>query len=217
MGQKMLDVFKKELEQIRYAPFRGEVIKIINTLPDYVLTIPSSSSGKYHPLDEIKEDGMIRHIKRFAIAADEMVRMYYDESAWYYKYKDILIATAILHDALKQGSEKAGGHTVKEHPIYIYDIIKKYSEDTFSDSNRSLIQESEYSMFDEIKERLHLLGIACLYHEGRWTIPESFERYPKDKLNSVEKRLVMMAHLADYIASRRSFYDMMKDSFMENK
>lgn len=215
MGQTLIDTFKKELDMIQLKPFQVEVEKILSKLPDYILETPSSSSGKYHPRDEIDNDGMIRHIKRFIIAGNEMVRMYYDIGANYYKYNDLIIATAIMHDVFKQGKDGKGGHTVKQHPIYIYDFLTEYNEKNWSDSHRSLVDEKDLMLFDELRERFNTLRFTCLFHEGRWTIPESYAKYDRKSLTQEQSKAVFLSHLADMIASRRSYYDMMQPDFMD--
>ena len=197
MSRELVATFKDELSKIKDLDFRYAVQEILITAPDDILKMSSSSTGKYHPPDEFQDIGMIKHIKRFAAYAEEAIRMYYDDKDTKYGFcLDVLVATAILHDSIKRGM-KNGKHTVKKHPIYAYELIQKYMTDSGLEGN----------------DKLKYLSICCLWHEGRWTIPESEALVPKSSLTSVERRLVLLAHTCDYVVSRRSVYDMMRDDF----
>lgn len=80
-------------------------------IPDYFWSIPSSSSGKYHPEDELGDGGLVRHTLKTVKVAQEMAPMY-DLSK---EDLDCAIAALLLHDTYKNGSPDAG-HTVFEHP-----------------------------------------------------------------------------------------------------
>ena len=149
MSQKLIDTFQNEINKIKGTTFKQHIIELLKIAPDDILNMPSSSTGKYHPADEISKDGMIRHIKRCVIVAEETARMrgHTDEEL------DILIAGCILHDLFKQGIPR-GKWTVKEHPIFSYEHIEKYVS-----NNKPTVNELS-------AQQLDTLAIICLYHEG---------------------------------------------------
>lgn len=198
MSQKLIDTFQNEINKIKFPTFKQHVMELLKIAPDDILNMPSSSTGKYHPADEISKDGMIRHIKRCVIVAEETARMrgHTDEEL------DILIAGCILHDLFKQGIPR-GKWTVKEHPIFSYEHIKKYVS-----NNKLTVDELSAGLLDT-------LAVICLYHEGSWTIPESYEKHPKSTCNKEQLQLAFSMHIIDFMASRRTIYDMMNPEYFK--
>jgi len=196
---RISQTFKNITDQIKNEDFKKAVILLMNESPEYILITPSSSSGKYHPKDEINENGMILHINRCAVIADEIVRMY----DWGDRERDILLASCVLHDIFKQGPEtdkinKNGiklpkiRHTTPYHPTYIFKRIATIAEGWPE---------------DEVKQQLYDLAHCCLFHEGRWTIDVSREIAKIDKINDKTRELCKAMHVVDYVASRRSIAD----------
>lgn len=188
---KFEDIFKNEISLIQNSEFKKHILNIMAGLPTYIMDQPSSTTGKYHPSDEINNNGMILHIKRCVVFARELCVMRKCTP----KEQDILIAGCLLHDALKMGpNEIVNGlkvYTDSKHPIYIFSYIKKYVED-----NKEGL--------GELAEMLAKLAMACLYHEGQWTIPESIKT-AQIKQQDTQKICDYM-HEIDFYASRRSIY-----------
>jgi hypothetical protein len=61
---------------------------------------PSSSSGRYHPADEINEGGLALHSYRSAVMADVLAK-YFGLDA---EQRDLVVAGALLHDINKGGT-----------------------------------------------------------------------------------------------------------------
>ena len=202
MGKLLQEQFKNLVAEIKHKEFREAVNILLGTAPDYIMICPASSTGKYHPQDEIGEDGMIKHINRCATIAKELVRMH----DWGTYENDILIAAALLHDSFKQGLEtdeikefKIGKikmpkvkHTMKYHPTYIFRRVSTITK--------------QYANVTTVK-MLWDLAHVCLFHEGRWTIEASKELAQKDKFNGMTSELCKTMHTVDVIASRRTIAD----------
>lgn len=197
MSQKLIKVFMTELDQLKDKDFRNIIEDMLIKLPDEVLDMPSASSGKFHPTDEIVSDGMIRHIKRCAVIADEIAKMrkHNDDE------RDILIAGSILHDIYKQGIKRTG-HTVREHPIYVFDFMQKYL--------------TKHKIKIVLDRKINSLSIACLLHEGQWTIPKAKGMIPKDTVHN-DLQLGFSMHIVDYVASRRSIFEIMNPEYYDKK
>lgn len=226
---QLKEVFKTELSQIKNREFRFHVIAILDSCSNYIIKCPSSSSGKYHPEDETKEFGMIKHIKRVAVFADEVARMEKHTPI----ERDILIAGAILHDIYKNGEASStigkdglavpkSKHTVENHPVYIFEKIFKYIDSL----NAPFDIEAKFSLsgVNEIKDFLPytavvliMLAGVCLFHSGQWTITESKRVFKNKgfKMTPEWARLCNSMHMADYFASRRSIYDVMQKQTMQ--
>ena len=105
---------------------KGIVYAVLGKTQPEFFTAPSSSSGKYHPEDEINEGGLVLHTLRVVKMADELAGL-----PWNWETLkahdclgyDVLIASAILHDCCKSGKDSWGEHTVAEHPIFAAEFV----------------------------------------------------------------------------------------------
>jgi len=195
---KLTVIFKKDIEKIQNKDLSQVVNRILDKCPDYIATIASSSTGKYHPPDEICEQGMIIHIKRCLGLVDQVCRMFNFEQ----RERDILIASCILHDVLKNG-DPPENHTVDNHAKLMYDKIG-------SIYNSLPIPENEILdglIFD--------LRFCVLLHGGRWSTPEETKEYT-EWANFTNKKLIKAMHLIDFFASRREIYDFMQKEWVGN-
>lgn len=177
--KERLATFKDELSLIAEKPIRDFVKACIEEAPDYVFEdCPSSTSGKYHPIDEIAPDGTILHTKRVFAVAYDLARGLEVEHK-----RDIILAAALLHDLMKQGPKRSG-HTVHNHPQLMADMITKvYEEHGFRDKlDLEVVQE---------------LYWAVAFHYGPWT-DKSFKK-PMPEFSMVE----LAVYVADYISSKR--------------
>jgi len=214
METNVAKVFEKELAQITNKEFRDRVLDIIELCPNYVLVVPSSSTGKYHPRDEVGcEEGMIRHIQRCVVVTTELVRMHKYGSTSI--QRDVLIAGSILHDIFKQGEPTdkilsngivghKGKHTNPIHPRLIYKTIHKYIE-------KNMFKDLEKPLTTRMGDNLEALADVCLFHEGQWTTDKSREDYTAQTkgvmMTPERKRLCMAMHITDYVTSRRAIAD----------
>lgn len=148
----------------------------ITSAPDYFfLDCPASSSGKYHPIDELGADGTILHTKKVCTVAYVLCRGLNCESR-----RDEIIAACIIHDLRKQGKTKTG-HTARNHPQLAAELV-----DEVQDATRILSRES-YTIIRN-----------CVgYHYGLWSSGDW--KKPLDKFTPEE----MCVYLSDYIASKR--------------
>lgn len=200
-----LETFANEIAQVKDSELKGHIINIIGQCPSYVLSIPSSSTGKYHPPDEVGvPDGMTIHIKRLCMLAPEIVRKNkdIDNKGTVYPELNYLIAGALLHDIFKNG-DPPGKWTSKEHPSLIYKKIHKY------------IEENNLSG-TPVGVKLVTVANVCLFHEGRWTVEkskEAFQQLGNGKMSESDKLLCRDMHEIDYWASRRVLFDIMQIGF----
>lgn len=171
-------VFEDELALIFRQDVKDFTVACINEAPDYVFyDCPSSSSGKYHPIEELGGDGTIIHTKKVFKLAYELTRALDCESR-----RDEVSAAALLHDLTKQGLKKAG-HTIKEHPQIMARLIADVYKERFTDK------------LD--RESAAIIYYCVYYHYGPWTDVQV--RKDINKYSSME----LSVFLADYIASRR--------------
>jgi len=176
--KERLSIFKDELNLIGKKGIKDFVKACIAAAPDYVFEdCPSSSSGKYHPIEELGSDGTLIHTKKvFAVAYEFSLALGCDNN------RDGIIAAAILHDMAKQGLDSAG-HTVRDHP----QIMAKLIADVYNDGFKDKLD----------KTSANLIYWSVFYHYGPWT--EESARKPLKDYTPEE----LSVYLADYIVSKR--------------
>jgi len=88
----------------------------LKTIPKEFYAAPSSSTGKYHPADEINKGGLVLHTCRVVEMAQHLADFYEISQ----KDRDVLTAGLILHDSCKGGEPwevyaKDHGEVAAEH------------------------------------------------------------------------------------------------------
>jgi len=169
-------VFEKELELILDDQVRTFTELCLSAAPDYFFTdCPASTTGKYHPLDELSWDGTMLHTKKVLTVAYELCRGLGCEH-----HRDEVLSACIIHDLLKQGLVHSG-HTTKDHPALAADLVDRVQRETETLRNDS---------YDIIK--------GCVgFHYGLWSQNpwlKSLDEYTPEEL---------CVYLSDYIASKR--------------
>jgi len=149
-------------------------------------TVPSSFSGKYHPLDEHNEGGNVLHTKRVVRTAKIISDSYSLSSS----ERDIVYAACLLHDVTKGVSYGDGGSFVYDplHPYTVGMLVKKCQE---NDKKYTSESSSSTLYLDEETVQSILRLVRC--HLGPWSpVPETV---PVTYLD-------VIVHLADNISSK---------------
>lgn len=169
-------IFEKELELIFDKSIREFARLCLARAPDYFFTdCPASSSGKYHPLNELGPDGTMIHTKKVVTLAYELCRGLDCENR-----RDEILCACIIHDLVKQGWNKTG-HTHKMHPKFAAGMVDVIQQDT------QLLNEDSFNVIR-----------GCVkHHYGLWTHGD--DKKDLDKFTSEE----LCVYLADYVASKR--------------
>lgn len=148
-SEEKVSTFEKELELILNHDIREFTRLCVVSAPDYVFfDCPASSTGKYHPINELGGNGTVVHTKKIITIAYELViGMDCPES------RDEVVAACIIHDLRKQGLEKSG-HTVLHHPDLAAKLVEEVQRDT------QMLPDETYDMIR-----------TCVgYHYGLWSI-----------------------------------------------
>ncbi|MEM4271501.1 MAG: HD domain-containing protein [Candidatus Pacearchaeota archaeon] len=110
-----------QIEKIKDEEIKQFVCSGLSNAPHEFWICPASSSGKYHPCENLGLSGLIRHtIKCVAVSEEFCDFMNFSEID-----RDIVIAASILHD-IKKGGEPWGEHTHPEHPRIAADYLAKF-------------------------------------------------------------------------------------------
>lgn len=174
-----LDTFEKELALILNEDVKEFTKLCLSEAPDYFFTdCPASTTGKYHPIDELGADGTILHTKKVVTVAYILCRGLDCE-----KYRDQILSACIIHDLLKQGKKKTG-HTTKNHPALAAELVEQVQNAT------QLLDEESYNIIRN--------GVG--YHYGLWSTGD----WKKDIREFTMTELCV--YLSDYFASKREFH-----------
>ena len=92
---------------IKSTPIREYTETFLRTkVPEYFKTIPSSSSGKYHPSFANGVGGLMRHTIAVAYIVHQITGLQF--LRFRQKDRDRLLSAALLHDTFKQGETQEG-------------------------------------------------------------------------------------------------------------
>lgn len=193
MGKELVASLQPELKMMKDPMNAGFVVDLLLEGSDLFLTWASSSTGKYHPQDEINESGMLLHVKRCAAIAPDIARMYaLPEGPLMSLGDDVLIAGSLVHDLYKRGKDNDAEHTQRDHMLIIYEKIRDKQLDI------GLVDNTFVDM----------LANACLHHEGRWTPGPAY------RLEGYQSIYAQALHTIDMITSRRRIWEIMRDEWV---
>jgi hypothetical protein len=145
---------KNYIDRIQNIEIKQNIENAYNSLPEYFIKVPASSTGKYHPSFSLGEGGLLRH----TFFALDISLALFEINNFTNIEKDICLSALILHDGLKHGIEYSE-YTQNNHA----DIMEKYLKDFWI--NNDFIGKNEI--------------IICIKtHMGQWSI----EKKPETKL-----------------------------------
>ena len=153
-------------------------------IPDYFYQVPSSSSGKYHPEDELEPGGLVLHTIKCVRAAETMARMYQlteDEL-------ELAKTALLLHDICKNGLTRDSGHTEFAHPLFA--------------SENLLVEMAKEKHNKYFNKDVRKVAKLIRSHMGQWNTDE---HQPDIILPLQKTKLEKFVHECDYIASRKEF------------
>lgn len=128
-----LTMFEKELTYIKTDFIREQTKLAIDNFPSYFDRVMSSSTGKYHAVNETLYEHTCRDAKLgFDIVNLEMFEL--DELE-----KDLIISALILHDCCKYGREYHQ-YVTHDHPMIASKFVKDICDDSFADVVCPLIE-----------------------------------------------------------------------------
>lgn len=208
---KTSEIFEREIGFIKNETMRKIVADTLDAAPEYIQTIPASSSGKYHPKADLGDGGLVRHIKTVTAVCRSLMDSdnfkdialgvgTVDEETLHI-YEDVALAACILHDACK-ADDTPKHSTVFDHPLRAAKLFKETAKNYITDSN-----------MDYMKVVVPLTYNAIASHMGRWnTAP-----YARGiTLPTPKVGIEIVVHLCDYLASRK-FFDFNFDAYAESK
>lgn len=118
-------VFQDIIEQINNPSIAAFVKECLKDVPDELETMPTSTSGKYHPPEANQEGGLVWHIRRGCWFAFQFIQAYKWEKDDI--RGDIVLAAIILHDIGKRSQYKNYWEYV-DHPKTAAKMISRHKK-----------------------------------------------------------------------------------------
>lgn len=203
-----LEIFKEELDLIKNDEIRKLCEYVISETPDYYFSQPASTSGLFHPLDELGECGKIIHHKKIVKLCEQSARRYGLETNEL--LMDIVRASCLIHDmpfcfywCSNQNKYRTNYQHANKNANFIYEYCEKeYGEDVsiWPSSMYMIIHAVYFHMgkwgYYKLDEYEHIEDIRNWLFQSNF-IDEDFDigNYYHEIISSVQE--------ADFYASRR--------------
>lgn len=193
-------VFKELLDKFETDEMRLYCEDMIENIPDYIFTMPSSTSGKFHNATQCKPHGQIYHIIMFGTIMNYRLALKCNKEKFNNQIiRDAMRCVPIFHDAVKCGWN-GSQYTVHEHPMLAGIWVRE--------------TKVEHDIDDEIKE---MIARMCERHSGEWTS----SKRSKVVLPEPETEAEIFCHECDILSSRADIdmqpSDYLKSVFVEEK
>ena len=183
MTDERMKLVQPVLDTIEHEDIKKFAVALLDELPEYIWTVPASSTGKYHPEYSLGDGGLMRH----QIAVVRFLNFFFELEQYNSKLTsremDLMRVAGLVHDGMKSGTQEQfskSKYTKFDHPILM--------------ANKILEFDGHLPKGD-----LDLMAEAIAKHMGQWnTDKKSSIILPKPN-----EKFSRMLHVADYLASRK--------------
>ena len=183
MTDERMKLVEPVLNTIENEDIKDFAVALLDSLPEYIWTVPASSTGKYHPAYSLGDGGLMRH----QIAVVRFLNFFFELEQYNSKLTsremDLMRVAGLVHDGMKSGSQEQfskSKYTKFEHPILMAIKIR---------------ETTGYLPLNE----LEFMADVISKHMGQWnTDKKSSTTLPKPS-----DKFSRMLHVADYLASRK--------------
>jgi len=180
--EQKIKIFENELNLIKSDDIKKFLIRALVKVPDYVWSIPASSTLKYHPAFSCEANGLMKHTKAIVKILQDLFEVEIFE--FNERKRDILMASAILHDMAKLGFN-GSEYTVPKHPLEITQFLRENIK----------LEDYPQKDFDKM--------CNCIEsHMGKWNTTGRGKN-PKEILPKPKTKMEVVLHLADLMSSRK--------------
>lgn len=187
-------VFQPYLDKFETEEMRLYCTDMIAEIPDYIFTIPSSTSGKYHNATQCRPHGQIYHMIMFAEIMNYRLALKGNKEKFKSpSQRDAMRCVPFFHDAIKCGFN-GGRYTVHEHPLLAGQWVRE--------------TKVEHDINNKIKEAIARM---CERHSGEFTTTSK----SKIVLPEPENAMELFVHECDILSSRNNI-DMQPPKYLDN-
>ena len=160
--------------------FKDYFLDMCEEIPDYIFTMPASTSGKYHNAKQCERYGQLYHIFMFQSIIEHLLRLKHNRERFPTPQdRDAMRCVPMFHDAVKCGWE-GSRWTVAEHPM----LAKQWILDTKVEHDLGA-----YKL---------VIANMCEAHSGEWNKDRSGNVIMSEPRNDME----FFIHECDILASR---------------
>lgn len=179
------EYFAKYIDKINNNGVKKFMRLAIDKFPPYFMTVPASSTGKYHCdwSNVIGSDGAAGGLAKHTYAMCWYVDQMAEAEMLTPEEKDAALVAVMFHDAVKYGFG-GGKFTTKTHEaegaVFFQRCLKQFKAEALP-----------------LADVIHK---AILFHQGRWAVSDPPKMFPVD-FDTVGQ----MVHRADMVVSRKEF------------
>ena len=161
--------------------FKNYYMDMVAEISDYIFTMPSSTSGKFHNAKQCETYGQIYHIYMFDSILNHRLRLKLNKELYPTpEERDAMRCVPAFHDAVKCGWN-GSKYTVQDHPVLAHQWV--------------LSTKVDHDIPEEYK---NMIADMCLTHSGEWNKSRSGKIIMPEPRNSRE----FFIHECDILASR---------------
>ena len=174
-------VFSLLAEKFETDKIRDYFLDMCEEIPDYIFTMPSSTSGKYHNPKQCERFGQLYHIFMFHAVLEHLLRLEHNKEIFSNAMqRDLMRCVPAFHDAIKCGWN-GSLHTVHEHPMLSAEWVRN--------------TKVKNDIPSEYKE---MIAGMCEAHSGEWTTNIRSNVVLPEPRNDME----LFIHECDILSSR---------------
>ena len=192
--EEKIAVFQPYLKQFETDEMRLYCADMIAEIPDYIFTMPSSTSGKYHNATQCQPHGQVYHMIMFAEIMNYRLALKGNKE----KFKspvqrDAMRCVPFFHDAIKCGWN-GSVYSVHEHPMLAGQWVRE--------------TKVEHDIDDKAKEAIARM---CERHSGEFTTTKKSKVILPEPENAME----LFVHECDILSSRNNI-DMQPPEYLSD-
>ena len=175
------NIFKPLTSNFETKEFIDYYMDMVAEMPDYIFTMPSSTSGKYHNKTQCETYGQIYHEYMFDLILNHRLRLKGNKEKFNTpEIRDCMRCVPTFHDAVKCGWN-GSSYTVQDHPILAAEWVRSTNP--------------EHNISEEHKE---LIACMCEAHSGEWNKSKVGKEIMPEPRNEME----FFIHECDILSSR---------------
>lgn len=192
--EEKIAVFQPYLDKFETDAMRLYCTDMIAEIPDYIFTMPSSTSGKYHNATQCQPHGQVYHIIMFAEVMNYRLALKGNKEKFKSpEQRDAMRCVPFFHDAIKCGWN-GSLYSVHEHPMLAGQWVRE--------------TKVEHDVDNKVKEAIARM---CERHSGEWTT----NKRSKIVLPEPENAMEVFCHECDILSSRNNI-DMQPPEYLND-
>ena len=189
-----LHVFASMVSYFETDMMKKYFAEMVQEIPDYIFTMPSSTSGKYHNKTQCETYGQVYHAYMFFEILNYRLNLKWNKEKYNSPIlRDCMRCVPVFHDAIKCGLN-GSRNTVHDHPMLAHDwVINTVVEHDIDPKLKTVIAD------------------MCAAHSGEWTTSSRSKVVLPEPKNDME----FFIHECDILSSRSNIDMIIPDELKE--